>query len=57
MLTDAQVLRLCKAFAEYSSARIKLPKTKLSKIKQSGGFLGFLGPSLKAGLTLMKNVL
>ena len=37
---------------------MKLSKTQLSKIVQLGGFLGrFLGTLLKAGLSLMKNVL
>ena len=48
---------LCKAFANKSSTGIKLSKTQLPKMIQSGGFLGrLLGPLLKAGLTLMKNV-
>ena len=36
LLTNTQVLRLCKAFANNSSANIKLSKTKLDKIGQSG---------------------
>ena len=36
-LTDTQVSRLCKAFTNYSSANIKLSKTQLHKIGQSGG--------------------
>ena len=41
-----------------SSSNIKFSKTQLSKIVQSGGFLGrLLEPSLKIDLTLMKNVL
>ena len=44
LLTNAQVLKLRKAFANNSSANIKLSKTQLHKIGQSGGFLGrFLG--------------
>ena len=40
-----------------STANIKLSKTQLSKIVQSG-FLGrFLEPLVKTGLPLMKNVL
>ena len=35
---NTQVSRLCKAFANNSSANIKLPKTQLYKIGQSGGF-------------------
>ena len=58
LLTNTQVLRLCKAFANISSANIKLSKTLLHKIGQSGGFLcTLLGPLLKTGLPLIKNVL
>ena len=47
-----------KAFAINSSTDIKLSKTQLSKLVQSGGFLGRLfGPLLKTGLPLMKNVI
>ena len=57
-LADRQVSRLCKAFANNSSANIKLSKTQLSKEMQSGGFLGkLLRPLLKSGFPLMKNVL
>ena len=39
-------------------ANTKLSKPQLSKIGQSGGFLErFLGPLLRTGLPLMKNVL
>ena len=39
------------------SANIKLSKTRLGKIGQSGGFLRrILGPLLKNGLPLMKNI-
>ena len=41
-----------------SSKDIKLSKTQLSKKIQSGGFFGrLLGPLMKVGLPLMKNVL
>ena len=51
LLTNTQVLRLCKAFANNFSINIKLSKTQLHKIGQSGGFLGsLLGPLLKTGL-------
>ena len=57
-LTNTQVLRLCKAFANNSSATIKLSKTQLHKIGQSRGFLGrLLGPLLKTGFPLKKNLL
>ena len=58
LLTNTQVSSLHKAFANGSSANIKLSKTQLHKIGQSGGFLGrLLGPLLKTGLPLMENVL
>ena len=38
LLADAQVSRLCKAFANNSSVNIKLSKTQLYKIGKSGGF-------------------
>ena len=58
LLTNRQVSNLRKAFANHSSADIKLSKTQLSKMIQSGGFLGrLLGPLLKAGLPLIKNVI
>ena len=58
LLTNTQVSKLHKAFANNSSANIKLSKTQLHKIGQSGGFLGrLLGPLLKTGLPLIGNVL
>ena len=42
LLTNRQVLNLRKAFANNSSVDIKLSKTQLSKMIQSGGFLGRL---------------
>ena len=58
LLINTQVSRLCKAFANASSANIKLPKTQVHKRRQSGGFLGrLLGPLLNTGLPLMKNEL
>ena len=58
LLTDRQVSSLCKFFASHSSADIKLSKTHLSKMKQSGEFLcRLLGPLLKTGLPLIKNVI
>ena len=50
-------MRLCKAFASSSSANIKLSKTQMHKIGQSGGFSGeLLGPLLNNGLSLAKSV-
>ena len=44
-------------FSNCTSANIKLSKTQLSKIVHSRRFLGrILGPLLKTGLPLMKNV-
>ena len=55
LLTNRQVENLRKAFASKSSTDIKLSKTQLSKMAQSGGSLGrLLGPSLKTGLPLIK---
>ena len=57
-LTNRQVSDLAKAFANHSSAGIKLSRTQLSKMIQSGRFLGrLLGPLLKTGLPLIKNVI
>ena len=57
LLTNRQVSNLRKAFANHSSADIKLSKTQLSKTIQSGGFLArLLGPLLRTGLPLIKNV-
>ena len=39
-LTNTQVSKFRKAFANGSSANVKLSKTQLHKIGQSGGFLG-----------------
>ena len=58
LLTNTQLLKLCKAFTNNSSANIKLSKTQLHKIGQSGGFLGRpLESLLKTGLPLIQNVL
>ena len=48
LLTNRQVANLLKAFANYLSADIKLSKTRLSRMVQSGGFLcRLLGPLQK----------
>ena len=58
LLTNTQISRLRKAFENGSSANIKLSKTQLHKIGQSEGFVGrLLGPLLKTGLPLIRNVL
>ena len=62
LLTNRQVANNRKAFANHSSIDIKLSKTQLSKMIQSGGFLGNLlgklaGPLMKVPMPLAKNVL
>ena len=58
LLTITQFSKLRKAFRNNFSANIKVSKTQLHKIGQSGGFLGRpLGPLPKTGLPLMKNLL
>ena len=57
-MTNRQVSSICNFFANNSSADIKLSKTQLSKMIQSGGFLcRLLDPLLKTGLPLIKNVI
>ena len=58
LLTNRQVAKLRKAFANNSSRDTKLSKIQLLKMIQLGGFLGrLLGPLLKTGLPLIKNVI
>ena len=62
LLTNRQVANIRKAFAKNTSTDIKLSKTQLSKMIQSGGFLGNLlgklaGPLMKVAVPLAKNVL
>ena len=58
ILINTEVSNLPKALANGSLANIKLSKTQLHKIGPSAGFLGWLlGPLLKTGLPLIKNVL
>ena len=58
LLTNTQVSKLNKAYANSSSSNIKLSKTQLHKIGQSGGFLGrLLGSLLNTELPLIGNVL
>ena len=55
LLTHRQVSNLRKAFVNHSSTDVKISKSQLSKIIQSGGFLGrLLGRLLKTGLPLIK---
>ena len=58
LLTNRQVTNIRKAFAKNTSADIKLSKTQLSKMMQSGGFLDrLLDPLLKTGLPLIKSII
>ena len=62
MLTTRQKTKLRNAFENSMSADLKLSKTQISKIIQSGRFLGSLlsklvGPSMKVALPLAKNIL
>ena len=58
LLTNTQVSKLRKAFEVGSSANIKLSKSQLHKIGQSGGFLGrIFEPLLKTGFPLIGYVL
>ena len=55
LLTNRQVANSRKSFSNHSSADIKLSKTQLSKMIQSGEFRSrLLGPLLKTGLPLIK---
>ena len=57
-MTNRQVANLRKTFAKNTSTDIKLSKTQLSRMIESGGFLDrLLGPLLRTGLPLMKSVI
>ena len=58
LLTTRQITKLRNAIEDNMSTDIKLSKAQISKIIQSGGFLGkLLGLLLKTGLPLIKNVI
>ena len=58
LLTNRPVANLRNAFANNLSTDIKLSKTQLSNMIQSGGFLDrLLGPLIKTGLPLMQNAI
>ena len=58
LLTTRQKTKVRNAFNNNISTDIKLSKAQINKIIQSGGFLGrLLGPLLKTGLKLIKNVI
>ena len=57
-LTTRQTTKLGNAIENNISTDIKLSKAQISKIIQSGGFLGkILGPLLKTGFPLLKSVI
>ena len=59
LLTTRQKIKTRNAFNNNNtSTNIKLSKAQINKIIQFGGFLGkLLGPLLKTGLPLIKNVI
>ena len=58
LLTNRQVSNFRQAFPNHLSADIKLSKAQLSKMLQSGEFIGrLLGSLLKPGLPLIKYVI
>ena len=62
LLTTRQKTKLRNAFENHMSTDIKLSKIQISRIIQSGGFLGSLlskitGPLIRVALPLTKNIL
>ena len=58
LLTTRQETKLRSSFNNNMSTDLKLSKAQISKIIQSGGFLGrLLAPLLKTGLPLIKNLI
>ena len=58
LLTTRQKTKLKNAIENNMSTDIKLSKAQISKIIQSGGFLGkLLGSLLKTGLNLLKSII
>ena len=62
LLTTRQKAKLRNAFNNNMSTDLKLSKAQISKIIQSGGFLGSLlskltGPLMKVAIPLAKNIL
>ena len=62
LLTTIQTTKLRNAIENNMATDIKLPKAQISKIIQSGGFLGSLlsqltGPLIKVSVPLAKNIL
>ena len=58
LLTTRQKTKIRNTFNNNMSTDLKLSKTQINKIIQSGGFVSkLLGPLLKTGLPLIKNVI
>ena len=58
LLTTRQKTKVINPFNNNTSTDLKFSKAQISKISQSGGFLGrLLGPLLKTGSPLIKNVI
>ena len=58
LLRTRQKTKIRNAFNNNTSTDTKLSKAQINKIIQSGGFLGrILGPLIKTGLPLIKNVI
>ena len=58
LLTTRQKTKIRNVFNNNTCTNIKLPKAQINKIIQAGGFLDkLLGPLLKTGLPLIKNVI
>ena len=58
LLTTRQKTKVRNAFNNNTSTDLKLSKARISKILKSGGLFGrLLGPLLKTGLPLIKNVI
>ena len=58
LLTTRQKTKIRNAFNNNMSTNLKLSKAQINKIIQFGGFLSkLLGPLLKTGLPLVKNVI
>ena len=58
LLTTRQKTKLRNSFNNNMSTDLKLSRAQISKIIQSGGFLGrLLGPLLQNGFPLIKNVI
>ena len=58
LFTTRQKTKIRNAFNNNMSTDLKLSKAQINQIIQSGGFLGrLLGPLLKTGLPLIKNVI